>query len=88
MIYTDNNRAAWFMELLSSRDVAGVQSKINYKSTLLISAYLDINWIKIIPNILHRALRYAEDKSLGVILATDINCYSSTFGLTANKRGE
>ena len=33
-------------------------------------------------------MRYAEDKSLGILIAADTNCHSSLFGPSTNKRGE
>lgn len=61
-------------------------NKINDKSTLLVSVYLDINWIKVIPDSLHKVMISAEDKQLGVFLAADTNCHSSLFGPDNNKR--
>ena len=34
------------------------------------------------------AVKYAEDKGLGIIIAAETNCHSSIFGPTTNKRGE
>ena len=88
LIYIDNNNKAWYMESLSSPDVAVIQTIINRESTLLISAYLDINWIKVIPKELLKIMKYAEDKNLGILIAADTNCHSSLFGPSTNRRGE
>ena len=88
LIYTDINNKAWYMESLSSPDITVIQAVINGKSTLLLSVYLDINWIQVIPKELHKVMRYAEDKSLGILIAADTNCHSSLFGPSTNKRGE
>ena len=37
---------------------------------------------------MHKAVKYAEDKRLGIIIAADTNCHSSLFGPSTNKRGE
>ena len=76
------------METWSSKDVAVVQTKISNKSTLLISAYFGITSVQVIPEALHKALIYANSKNLGVIIAADTNCHSSTFGPDTKKRGE
>ena len=88
LIYTDKNRQAWFMESLSNRDLTVVQTKIYNKSVLIVSAYLDIKWAIVISPALNKAMQYAEDNNLGVILAADTNCHSSIFGPDTNKRGE
>ena len=88
LIYTDSNRPAWFIESLSNSDITVVQTLINRRSTLLVSVYLDITWIKIIPDSLQKVTRYAEVKRLGIIMAADTNCHSSLFGPSTNKRGE
>ena len=49
LIYTDINRPAWFVESLSNSDITVVQTTINNRSTLLVSLYLDITWVKVIP---------------------------------------
>ena len=46
LIYTDINRPAWFVESLSNSDITVIQTTINNRSTLLVSLYLDITWIK------------------------------------------
>ena len=88
LIYTDINRPAWFVESLSNSDITVVQTIINNRSTLLVSLYLDITWIKVIPDSLQKVTRYAEDKRLGIIIAADTNYHSSLFGPSTNKRGE
>ena len=79
-IYTDSNIQIWFIEALSTRDITVVQTMVNKKSTLLISAYLDITLIHVISPALHKVLRYAEDKDFGVILGMDTNAHSTSFG--------
>ena len=88
LIYTDNNRPAWYVESLSNSDITVVQTTVNSRSTLLVSLYLGITWVKVIPDALHKVTRYAEDKRLGIIIAADTNCHSSLFGPSTNKRGE
>ena len=89
LIYSDLSRQSWFIvETLSTPDIAVIQTTIKKCSTLLVSVYLDINWIQVIPEALHKVLRYAEDKRLGIIIAADTNCHSSLFGPSTNKRGK
>ena len=49
-IYTDNYRTAWALESLNTRDLTAIQTKINTRSVILASVYLDITWIKVIPD--------------------------------------
>ena len=76
------------MESLSTRDITVVQTKIRGNSTLLLSVYLDITWLKLIPDKLQQILTYTEEKGLAILLAADTNCHSSTFGPDTNKRGK
>ena len=55
---------------------------------MIISCYLDINIKDVIPPELNKALDYAQKQGLAVILGMDSNAHSSSFGSTANKRGE
>ena len=88
LIYTDSDRQAWFVESLSNSDITVIQTCINKRSTLLVSVYLDITWIQVIPDALQKVVKYAEEKRLGIIIAADTNCHSSLYGLSTNKRGE
>ena len=88
LIYTITTSKACYMESLSSPDITVIQTCINRKSTLLLSVYLDKNWIQVIPKELHRVMKYAEEKRLGILIAGDTNCHSSLFGPSTNKRGE
>ena len=42
IIYTDNAAHIWYLETLSTPDMSIILVKINNRSTLVISAYLDI----------------------------------------------
>ena len=87
-IYTDINSPFWFVQSSSTPDITVVHTIINKKSTLLLSVYLDITWVQVITDALHKVMRYAEDKRLGVLMAADTNCQSILFGPSTNKRGE
>ena len=87
-IYTDMSTQGWFIEALSTRDITVFQTMINNKSTLLVSAYLDITLLHVIPPALHKVLLYAEQKGFGIILGMDSNAHSTSFGPDTNKRGE
>ena len=49
LIYADINSKSWYIESLSGPDITVIQAVINRKSTLLLSVYLDINWVQVIP---------------------------------------
>ena len=55
---------------------------------MVISVYLDINLKEVIPNEMNKALNYAQQHGLAVIIGMDSNAHSSSFGTTTNKRGE
>ena len=59
-IYVSNRLKAWNMETLSSPDVAVVQTRIQNRSTLIISAYLDIQNKEVIPDVLTTCLLYTS----------------------------
>ena len=76
------------METLSSPDVAVVQTRIQNRSTLIISAYLDIQNKEVIPDVLTTAVEYALRKGLAIIIGMDSNAHSTSFGPVMNSRGE
>ena len=55
---------------------------------MIISCYLDIKLKEVIPSGLNKALNYAQNHGLAVILGMDSNAHSSSFGNTTNKRGD
>ena len=71
--YTDSHMQGWFIEALSTRDITVFQTMVNRKSTLLISAYLEITLLHVIPQALHKVMEYAELKGFGIILGIDTN---------------
>ena len=87
-IYVSNRIKAWNMETLSSPDIAVIQTRIQNRSTLIISAYLDIQHKEVIPESLTTAIEYALKKGLAIILGMDSNVHSTSFGPVTNKRGE
>ena len=70
-IYTDKNTQAWYVESLSTGDITVIQTKIRNRSTMIISCYLDINIKDVIPPELNKALDYAQNQGLAVILGMD-----------------
>ena len=87
-IYTDSLMQGRVLEALSTRDITVFQTMINKKSTLIISAYLDITLLHVISSALHKVMQYAETKGYGIILGMDTNAHSTSFGPDTNKRGE
>ena len=85
VIYTDKNTQAWYVESLSTGDITVIQTKIRNRSTMVISCYLDINIKDVIPPELNKALEYAQNQGLAVILGMDSNAHSSSFGDKTNK---
>ena len=88
VIYTDKNTQAWYVESLSTGDLTVIQTKIRNRSTMIISCYLDINIKDVIPHELNKALEYAQQQGLAVIIGMDSNAHSSSFGDKTNKRGD
>ena len=87
-IYTDMQTHSWYIESLSTGDITVIQTKLKNRSTMIISCYLDINIKDVIPIELDRALNYADQHGLGVLLGMDSNAHSSSFRTTTNKRGD
>ena len=73
-IYVSNRIKAWNMETLSSPDIPVIQTRIQNRSTLIISAYLDIQHKEVIPELLTTAIEYALKKGLAIILGMNYNC--------------
>ena len=71
-IYTDKNTQAWYIESLSTGDITVIQTKIKNRSTMIISCYLDINIKEVIPKELNKALNYALQHGLAVILGPQL----------------
>ena len=86
VIYTDMSTQAWYIESLSTGDITVIQTKIKNRSTMVISCYLDINIKEVIPKELNKALDYAQNHGLAVILGMDSNAHSTSFGTSTNKR--
>ena len=86
--YLSNRIKAWNMETLLSPDIAVIQTRIQNRSTLIISAYLDIQYKEVIPAELTAAVEYALKKGLAIIIGMDSNAHSTSFRPTSNARGE
>ena len=87
-IYIDSNTKVWYMEALSHKDITVVQTRIENRSTLIISAYFDILNKDVIWPELETVMEYVEQKGLGVILGADTNAHSTSYGSTNNARGD
>ena len=59
------------METLSSSDITIIQTRIQNRSTLIISFYLDIQNKEVIPDMLTTAVEYAIKKGLAIITGMD-----------------
>ena len=65
-IYLSTSIKAWYMESLSTPDMTVVQMKLNNRSTLIVSVYMDINNKDVIPDELDKVMEYANQKGLKV----------------------
>jgi ribonuclease HI len=88
VIYHSNNLHVWFLEHLSDKDTTVSQTRLGGKSTVIISSYFDINYEKVVPENVIKAVEYAGQKGLGVLIGADTNSHSTSFGPRNNKRGE
>ena len=75
-IYLSKNLIAWYIESLSTRDIAVIQTKIKSRDTLIVSVYLDITIKEVIPDSLTAVMKHAKDKRLAILLCIDSNCHS------------
>ena len=86
-IYTTKTIKAWFIETISNRDLTAIVVKINYRVTLILSAYFNSK-VKVIQPWLTAAMTFAAHRGYPKLIGMDSNCHSKLFGLETNKRGE
>ena len=93
---SENPRAAIFsakslnmLELpeLEDRDCAVGLAKINNRSMIVASLYLDYNNREVIPNSLRKLIQFSDEKRLPILIGMDSNCHSTLFGPETNSRG-
>ena len=70
-IYLSTSIKAWYMESLSTPDMTVVQMKLNNRSTLIVSVYMDINNKDVIPDELEKVMDYVNQKGLAIIIGAD-----------------
>ena len=87
-IYTDMNTNAWFLEVLSTKDITAIQVCIQKQQVLVVSAYLDSADSTVWSREMDNVVEYADGKNLGLIICTDSNCHSTLFGPDTNTRGK
>jgi len=87
-IYLSTSIKAWYMESLSTPDMTVVQMKLNNRSTLIVSVYMDINNTAVIPDELDKVMDYVNQKGLAIIIGADTNAHSTNYGPTGNTRGD
>ena len=88
-IYTSKAIQTWYLDQLSDRDTTVIVTKINRRTTLIASVYMDyhVNDPVVQPN-LTKIMEYAKDKGYATMLCIDTNCHSTLNGNETNKRGE
>ena len=93
---SENPRAAIFssrklnmLELpnLEDRDCAVGLIKINKRSTMIASVYLDCNNREVISGKLKQLVQFSEDKNFPLLIGMDSNCHSTLYGTETNARG-
>ena len=87
-IYTSRNLNAWAVEELSSQDSTAICLEISNKTVLVISSYLDYNDNAVIPEILEKAVEYANERKWALLIGCDSNCHIVLYGNETNKRGK
>ena len=65
-----------------------VQMKLNNRASLIVSVYMDINNTAVIPGELDKAMDYANQKGLAIIIGADTNAHSTNYGPVGNTRGD
>ena len=86
-IYSDKRMHVWFIDSLSHKDATVIVTKINNRTTLIASIYLDIT-LDVIQPWLENIMTYTYDKGYACLLAIDSNCHTQLIGTETNKRGE
>ena len=85
-IYADKRLKLREITHLCIRDLAAGVCVIGNKQTLIVSAYMDINY-NIRSEALIKILECRQTKRLGLILAVDSNAHSTLWGHSTNQRG-
>ena len=86
-IFASSNQAISEVGALTSRDTAAGILKIEGKSTLIISMYMDITATEILPQ-LDTVLQYAKQKRLALLIGADCNAHHTAWGNQDNPRGK
>ena len=84
-IFSSKNIKIHEINELKSRDVAVGLTKLEGKSTVIVSLYLDIN-IQIEP-IMTPILEYCQTHGYGILIGADTNAHHTDWGLETNERG-
>ena len=88
-IYTSKNINAWIIEHLSNKDATVIVCKIEGRTTVIASIYMDYNDTSpFVKDWVQDIIDYANDKGYAILLGIDSNCHSTLYGLETNRRGE
>ena len=71
---------------LKHRDMAIGMIKLDGKSTVIISLYMDIKTS--VQTLISPALEYCQQHGYGVLIGTDTNAHHTDWGLSINERGK
>ena len=72
---------------LCHRDMAIGITKIEGRTTVLVSLYLDINQSPV-PDFFIKALEYSRTRGYSMLIGSDTNSHSTLWGKETNNRGE
>ena len=81
-IYTSNISNAWLIEHLLSRDATVIVCKIEGRTTVIASIYMDYNDTSpFVKDWVQDIIDYANEKGYAILLGLDSNCHSTLYGL-------
>ena len=72
---------------LCHRDMAIGITKLEGRTTVLVSLYLDINHSPV-PDFFQKALEYSKSRGYSMLIGSDTNSHSTLWGKETNNRGE
>ena len=71
VIYTDKSRDISLVESLSAADMAIIHTQIEGQEMLVVSSYLDMNYVLEITKELENMITFATNKGWGIIIGMD-----------------
>ena len=88
-IYISKNINFWTMPEYTNDDMATCMIKLQNKSIILTSVYMDITNKEVWPEHFKKLITYARRRHIGIIIGTDSNAHSTLWGSPVNNaRGD